>query len=264
MSKEKVTLKTDEEIALIRESSLLVSKTLGELSKHIRPGVSTLELDQVAETFIRDHGGVPAFKNYSPSFGDSPFPATLCTSLNHEVVHGLPSERVILGEGDILSVDCGVLKDGYYGDSAYTFAVGEISAKKRRLMQITKEALYKGIEQAVAGKRLGEISYAVQRHAETYGYSVVREMVGHGLGKQLHEAPEVPNYGRRRSGPVLQSGMVLAIEPMINMGKRHIKVADDGWTVFAKDLQPSAHYEHSIVVQNGQPLILSTFEFIEN
>lgn len=264
MAEGTVIYKTPEEVELIRESSLLVGKTLGELKKHIQPGVNTLELDQIAETFIRDHGGVPAFKDYDASFGDSPFPFSLCVSMNEVVVHGFPSASRYLEEGDIVSIDCGVLKNGYYGDSAYTFAVGEISAKKRRLLEVTKEALYKGIEQAVVGNRLGDVSYAIQRHVETYGYSIVREMVGHGLGKNLHEAPEVPNYGKRRTGLKLQEGLVIAIEPMINMGRRFIATAADGWTVYAKDLKPSAHFEHSILIRNGKADILSTFEYIEN
>ncbi|MCL4145494.1 UNVERIFIED_CONTAM: hypothetical protein GTU68_060863 [Idotea baltica] len=261
---EKVILKTQEEVELIKESSLLVGKTLGEVRKHVAPGVSTWELDKIAEEFIRDHGGVPAFKDYQPSFGDSPFPGTLCTSVNDVVVHGMPSQKQILENGDIISIDCGVLMNEYYGDSAYTFAVGEISAKKRRLMQVTKESLYKGIEKAVAGNRLGDISNAIQRHVETFGYTVVREMVGHGLGKSLHEPPEVPNYGKKRSGLRLEEGMVLAIEPMINMGRRFIKVADDGWTILATDRKPSAHYEHSIVIRKNKAEILTTFDFIEN
>lgn len=259
-----VIYKTPEEVELIRESSLLVGKTLGELNKHIQPGANTLELDRIAETFIRDHGGIPAFKDYDASFGDSPFPYSLCVSLNEVVVHGMPSASRYLEEGDIVSIDCGVLKNGYYGDSAYTFAVGEISAKKRRLLEVTKESLYKGIEQAVAGNRLGDVSYAIQKHVETFGYSIVREMVGHGLGKSLHEAPEVPNYGKRKTGLKLQEGLVIAIEPMINMGKRFIDTASDGWTVYAKDLKPSAHFEHSILIRNGKADILSTFEYIEN
>jgi len=259
-----ISYKTPEEVELIRESSLLVGKTLGEVGKHVKPGVSTLELDTIAETFIRDHGAIPAFKNYQASFGETPFPGTLCTSLNEEVVHGMPSAKQVLSEGDIISIDCGVKLNGYYGDSAYTFAVGEISAKKKRLMDVTKAALYKGIEKAVAGNRLGDVSNAIQRHVEGYGYSVVREMVGHGLGKNLHEPPEVPNYGRKRSGLALKEGLVIAIEPMINMGKRFIKIAQDGWTVFSTDRQPSAHYEHCIVIRKGEPEILSTFEFIEN
>ncbi|MEL7343118.1 MAG: type I methionyl aminopeptidase, partial [Bacteroidota bacterium] len=218
MATETVSYKTEEEIDLIRESSLLVGKTLGELSKHIRPGVTTLELDQIAETFIRDHGGIPAFKDYQPGFSDTPFPGSICSSVNEVVVHGMPSANATLQNGDIISVDCGVLLNGYYGDSAYTFPVGEISSKKKRLLEVTKQALYKGIEKAVAGNSVGDISNAIQRHAEGYGYSIVKEMVGHGLGKNLHEPPEVPNYGRRRSGIKLQEGLVLAIEPMINMG----------------------------------------------
>jgi len=264
MAQGKVTYKTPEEVERIRESSLLVSKTFGELKKHIRPGISTLELDQIAETFIRDHKAIPAFKNYNASFSDTPFPGSLCISINEEVVHGIPSARRFLKEGDIVSIDCGVLLNGYYGDSAYTFSVGEVSSKKRRLMQVTKESLYKGIEQAVEGKRVGDISYAVQKHAEAYGYSIVREMVGHGLGKRLHEPPEVPNFGRRKSGMKLKEGMVIAIEPMINMGRRFIDVAPDGWTIYAKDRQPSAHYEHSVLVGKNKAEILSTFEYIEN
>lgn len=261
---EQIILKTEEEIELIRTSSLLVGKTLGELKKHIKPGVSTMELDQIAETFIRDHGGVPAFKNYDAAFADYPFPGSLCTSVNEQVVHGIPSDSVILQNGDLISIDCGVLMNEYYGDSAYTFAVGEVSSKKLRLMQVTKEALYKGIEQIEVGKRVGDISYAVQKHAERYGYSVVREMVGHGLGRSLHEAPEVPNYGKRRSGVKLMNGMVFAIEPMINLGKRFIKIDTDGWTVLSTDRQPSAHYEHSVAIVQGKAEILSTFDFIEN
>jgi len=262
--KDKVIIKTEEEIELIRQSSLLVGKTLGELKKHIVPGVTTHKLDSIAEEFIRDHGAIPGFKDYAPSFGESPFPYTLCTSVNEEVVHGMPSSSRVLKEGEIISIDCGVLMNGYYGDSAYTFAVGEIPSKVQRLMKVTKESLYKGIEKAVAGNRLGEISYAVQKHAEQYGYSVVKEMVGHGLGENLHEPPEVPNYGRRKSGMRLPEGLVIAIEPMINMGKRAIKVAPDGWTVYATDRLPSAHYEHCIVIRKGEAEILSTFEFIEN
>jgi methionyl aminopeptidase len=263
-NQEKPVLKTPEEIELIRQSSLLVSKALGELRKHIRPGVSTLELDQFAESYIRDHGGVPAFKNYSPSFSDTPFPYSLCISLNDEVVHGFPSAKRILKEGDIVSIDCGVQLNGYFGDSAYTFTVGEVSKDKQKLLEVTKQALYRGIEQAKAGGRMGDISFAIQTYAERHGFSIVREMVGHGLGKELHEAPEVPNYGRKNSGVKLQTGMVLAIEPMINMGKRFIQIAQDGWTVYATDRKPSAHFEHSIAIQNGSPLILTTFEFIEN
>lgn len=260
---EAVTYKTEEEIALLRESARLVGKTLGEVGKMIRPGVSTLDVDKVAEAFIRDHGAIPAFKNYQPRFSDTPFPCSVCVSVNEEVVHGFALKDKLLQEGDIVSIDCGVLKNGYYGDSAYTFPVGEVNAKKQRLLDVTKQALYKGIEKAVAGNRLGEVSSAIQRHAEMYGYSVVREMVGHGVGKHLHEPPEVPNFGRRRSGIRLKPGLVIAIEPMINMGRRFISVAEDGWTVFSSDHSPSAHFEHMIVIRNGQAEILSTFEFIE-
>lgn len=264
MAEGAIIYKTPEEVELIRESSLLVGKTLGEVKKHIQPGVNTLKLDEIAEAFIRDHGAVPAFKNYDAGFADYPFPYSLCISVNEEVVHGMPSLGRDLLEGDIVSIDCGVLQNGYYGDSAYTFSVGEISAKKQRLLEVTKQSLYKGIEKAVAGNRVGDISNAIQRHVETYGYSIVREMVGHGLGKNLHEPPEVPNYGKRRSGLKLQEGLVIAIEPMINMGKRFIDTAEDGWTIFAKDRKPSAHFEHSIVIKNGKADILSTFDYIEN
>ncbi|MDX2248642.1 MAG: type I methionyl aminopeptidase [Bacteroidia bacterium] len=261
---DQVTYKSLEEIELIRESSLLVGKTLGELRKHIKPGANTLKLDQIAEEFIRDHGGIPAFKGYDASFADYPFPYTLCISVNEEVVHGMPAANRLLREGDLVSIDCGVQMNGYFGDSAYTFAVGEVSSKKRRLMEVTRQSLYMGIEKAIEGNRVGDISNAVQRHAETYGYSVVREMVGHGVGKSLHEPPEVPNYGKRKTGALLKDGMVIAIEPMINMGKRFIKVAKDGWTVYTTDRLPSAHYEHCVVIRKDKAEILSTFEFIEN
>lgn len=264
MASGKAVTRTPEEIELIRQSSLLVSKTLGELNKLIEPGIDTLTLDTVAETFIRDHGGIPAFKNYNPSFGDSPFPYTLCVSINDEVVHGMPNKNRVLDEGDIVSVDCGVKMNGYYGDSAYTFAVGEVSSKKKRLMEVTRASLYEGIKCAVAGKRLGEVSHAIQHYVESFGFSVVKEMVGHGVGTALHEPPEVPNFGRRKSGIRLEEGMVLAIEPMVNLGKRFIDTAEDGWTVFARDRQASAHYEHCIAIQKGEALILSTFEYIEN
>jgi methionyl aminopeptidase len=259
-----ITYKTEEEIALLRTSARLVGKTLAEVGKRITPGVSTLDLDNLAEEFIRDNDAIPAFKNYQPKFDDRPFPCSLCVSVNEEVVHGFALQDKILQDGDIVSIDCGVLKNGYYGDSAYTFAVGEISSKKRKLLDVTKTSLLKGIEKAVNGNRLGEVSNAIQKHAELYGFSVVREMVGHGVGTHLHEPPEVPNFGRRRSGPRLKPGMVLAIEPMINMGRRHISIADDGWTVFASDHMPSAHFEHMIAITKGQAEILTTFEFIEN
>jgi methionyl aminopeptidase len=249
-------LKTQEEIELIRESSLLVSKTLAEVGKEIRPGVTTLALDKLGDTFIRDHGGVPAFLNYRG------FPNSLCISVNSAVVHGIPNETE-LKEGDICSVDCGVLKDGFFGDSAYTFMVGEIDEKVQRLLRVTKECLYLGIEVAVAGGRVGDISFAIQNHAETNGYSVVRELVGHGVGRQLHEKPEVANFGKRGSGPVLKEGLVIAIEPMINMGRKNVLNSKDGWTVRTADNMPSAHFEHTVVIRKGKADILSSFDIIE-
>ena len=252
-----ILIKTADEIELMRESNQLVSKTLAELAKHIKPGVSTQRLDQIAEAFIRDHGAVPGFLGYQG------YPKTLCTSVNSEVVHGIPSEKVILKEGDQLSVDCGVVKDGFYGDTAFSFEVGEVSAEVRRLLDITRECLQKGVEQAVEGKRIGDIGYAVQHHAESMGYTVVREMVGHGLGRHLHEAPEVPNYGRRGTGPKLKKGMVICIEPMINMGRRQIKQDPDGWTIRTADNKPSAHFEWAVAIDKGEADVLSTFSYID-
>ncbi len=248
--------KTQEEIELIRESSLLVAKTLAEVAKSIRPGISTLELDRLAETFIRDHNAVPAFLNYNG------FPNSLCISVNSQVVHGIPNKNE-LQDGDICSVDCGVLKNGFYGDSAYTFAIGEVDDETVQLLRITKESLYKGIEKAVAGNRLGDVSHAIQEHAETSGYSVVRELVGHGIGRHLHEKPEVPNYGKRGSGLVLREGLVIAIEPMINMGGKAVVHERDGWTIRTADNKPSAHFEHTVAIRKGVPDILSSFKFIE-
>lgn len=248
--------KTQEEIELIRESSLLVAKTLAEVAKSIRPGISTLELDRLAETFIRDHSAVPAFLNYNG------FPNSLCISVNSQVVHGIPNKNE-LQDGDICSVDCGVLKNGFYGDSAYTFAIGEVDDETVQLLRITKESLYKGIEKAVAGNRLGDVSHAIQEHAETSGYSVVRELVGHGIGRHLHEKPEVPNYGKRGSGLVLREGLVIAIEPMINMGGKAVVHERDGWTIRTADNKPSAHFEHTVAIRKGVPDILSSFKFIE-
>lgn len=250
-----ILIKTEEEIEIIRESSLLVGKTLAEVAKHIKPGVTTLHLDKVAEEFIRDHKAIPGFKGYRG------FPATLCTSVNDVVVHGIPGDHA-LKEGDIISIDCGVKKNGYFGDSAFTFAVGEISEKVRLLMDRTKESLYKAINMAITGNRIGDISYAVQSYVEGFGYSVVRDLVGHGLGKDLHEKPEVPNFGRRGKGKELLSGMVLAIEPMINLGVKNVYQAKDGWTIRTKDGMPSAHYEHDVVIRKGKAEILSTFDFI--
>lgn len=252
-----IHLKNEEEIELLRQSSLLVGKTLAEVAKRVAPGVTTLELDTVAETFIRDHGAVPGFKNL---YG---FPNTLCMSVNHQVVHGIPQDQP-LKSGDIVSVDCGVLMNEFYGDSAYTFAVGEISEEVQTLLRVTQECLQKGIEAAVAGNRIGDIGFAVQQHAEANGFSVVRELVGHGLGKSLHEGPEVPNYGRRGRGTKLTEGMVLAIEPMINLGKKAVRQDTDGWTIITADGAASAHFEHDVAVKKNKADVLSTFDFIED
>ena len=248
--------KTSEEIELIRESSLLVAKSLAEVAKIIRAGITTLELDKRAEEYIRDNGGIPAFKGYSG------FPNTLCISPNSQVVHGIPGNTV-LEDGDIISVDCGVLKNGFYGDSAYTFPIGEVKPETLKLLECTKESLYRGIEKAVLGQRLGDVSAAIQDYAEENGFSVVREMVGHGIGKNLHEKPEVPNYGKRGSGIKLNEGLVIAIEPMINQGKKGIRQESDGWTITTIDGMPSAHFEHTIAIRKGKADILSSFAFIE-
>ena len=252
----RIRLKTDEEVELIRESSLLVGRTLAEVAALIKPGVTTLQLDAIAEEFIRDNGAEPGFKGYGE------FPNTLCASLNEAVVHGIPNDRP-LEDGDIISLDCGVLKNGFYGDSAYTFEVGEVTPEIKKLLSVTKECLSLAIEQAVTGKRIGDIGFAVQSHAEANGYGVVRELVGHGLGTELHEAPEVPNYGRRGNGPRLVDGMVLAIEPMINLGTREILTHEDGWTIVTKDSKVSAHFEHDVVVRNGKADVLSSFVEID-
>lgn len=251
-----IPIRSAEEIELLRVSNLLVSKTLAEVAKWIRPGVTTLELDKKAEEFIRDHGAVPAFLGYNG------YPNTLCTSVNSAVVHGIPS-KYELKEGDIVSIDCGVLLNNYYGDSAYTFMVGEVTDAVKKLLQVTKESLFKGIEQAVEGKRTGDIGYAIQSYCESHGYSVVREMIGHGIGTKLHEPPEVPNYGRRGNGPLLKKGMVICIEPMINMGEKNIYIESDGWTVKTRDNKPSAHFELAVAVDKGKADVLSTFEYIE-
>jgi methionyl aminopeptidase len=248
--------KSEEEIELVRESSLLVGKTLAEVASLVRPGVTPLELDKRAYEFIHDHGAVPGFLNYNG------FPNSLCISKNEAVVHGIPDKKEVV-DGDILSVDCGVLMNGYYGDSAYTFKVGEVSKEVDDLLETTKRSLMLGIEQAIAGNRVGDIGFAVQLEAEKNGYGVVRELVGHGLGKKLHEAPEVPNFGKRGRGPVLVDGLVIAIEPMINLGRKEVSQLRDGWTIVTADRKPSAHYEHTIVVRKGKAEVLSTFEFIE-
>ena len=250
-----IVLKNAEEIKMMRESALIVSKTLGMLAGEIKPGISTLALDALAETFIRDHGAVPGF------LGLYDFPNTLCMSPNAQVVHGIPNKNPLV-EGDIISIDCGSLKNGFYGDHAYTFAVGEIDSKTEKLLQVTKESLYKGIAEFKAGNRIGDLAFAIQNHAENEGYGVVRELVGHGLGTLMHEGPEVPNYGRRGRGKKFQDGMVLAIEPMINRGTHRIKQLKDGWTILTADGLPSAHFEHDVALIDGKPELLSTFQYI--
>ena len=249
--------KTEEEIELMRENAILVSRTLAEVGKVVAPGVTTLELNRVAETFIRDNGAIPSFLGYEG------FPAALCISVNDTVVHGFPSDYV-LKEGDIVSVDCGTLYKGYNGDSAYTFPVGEVDAETRKLLEVTKESLYRGIAAAVDGNRTGDIGHAVQSYAESFGFSVVRELEGHGIGKNMHENPGVPNYGRQGHGAKLTEGMTICIEPMINAGTRGVYLAENGWAVHTADHKNSAHFELTVVVRKGRAEQLSTFEFIEN
>ncbi|MEI7734932.1 MAG: type I methionyl aminopeptidase [Ferruginibacter sp.] len=249
--------KTKAEIELMRESSLLVSKTLAEVAKLIRPGISTFELDQFADKFITDNGATPSFKGYQG------FPFACCISVNDAVVHGFPTKD-LLKDGDIVSVDVGVFKNGFHGDSAYTFAVGEIAPEVKQLLRVTKESLYKGIEKAIHGNRVGDIGFAIQQYTEKdHGYGVVRELVGHGLGRKLHEDPQVPNYGKRGTLAKLKEGMVIAIEPMINMGTKNIFHDADGWTIRTEDGKPAAHYEHNICIQRGKADILSSFTEIE-
>ncbi len=247
----------------MRRANQLVGKTLGELAKHIKPGVTTLQLDKIADEFIRDHGAVPTFKNFPNPYG-APFPASICTSVNDAVVHGVPSDEDVLKDGDIVSIDCGTLLDGFNGDSAYTFCVGEVSDEVKKLLKTTREALYLGIENAVAGRHVGDISCAVQDHCEKEGYGVVRELTGHGIGREMHEDPQVPNYGRRGNGILLKAGMCIAIEPMITMGNRSIYMMPDRWTIRTRDGKPAAHFEHTIAIRQGKAEILSTFEEIEN
>ncbi|WP_080905158.1 type I methionyl aminopeptidase [Parabacteroides sp. Marseille-P3160] len=253
-----IYLKTDEELELMRAANQLVGKTLGELARHIAPGVSTLQLDKIAEEFIRDHRAVPAFLGYGG------FPNSICASVNENVVHGIPSSKIILKDGDIISIDCGTVLDGFVGDSAYTFCVGNVAPEVVNLLKTTKESLYKGIHQATEGHRIGDVSHAVQSYCEARGYSVVRELVGHGIGHVMHEEPEVPNYGRPGCGPLLRSGMCICIEPMINMGSRNVKFESDGWTVRTKDRKCSAHFEHCIAIRPEGPQILSSFDFIQD
>lgn len=257
-----IFLKTEDEIELLREANLLVGKTLAEVAKLIKPGVTTAELDRVAEEFIRDHGAIPTFKGF-PNQDNDPFPCSLCTSVNEQVVHGIPSDKVVLKDGDIISIDCGTYINGFCGDSAYTFCVGEVAEDVKKLLKVTKESLYLGIENAVQGKRLGDIGYAIQQHCESNSFGVVREFVGHGIGKDMHEDPQVPNYGKRGYGALLKKGLCIAIEPMITLGSRQIIMENDGWTVRTKDRKFAAHFEHTIAVNAGKADILSSFEFIE-
>lgn len=251
-----IYLKTDEEIELMRAANQLVGRTLAEVAKIIAPGVSTKTLDKRAEEFIRDHGATPAFLGYQG------FPGSMCISVNDQVVHGIPSHKTILQEGDIVTLDCGTKLAGFTGDSAYTFAVGEISEEVHKLLKTTKESLYVGIEQAVAGNRTGDIGYAVQRYCEARGYHVVRELTGHGIGVNLHESPEVPNYGKRGTGTELRNGMCICIEPMINIGSKNVVQERDGWTIRTKTRKPSAHFEHCVAIRDGKANILSSFDFI--
>ncbi len=253
----KVNYLSNDEIDTLRESSLLVGKTLAEVARHLKIGATTKELDGIAETFIRDHGGVPSFKGYGG------FPGSLCTSVNEEVVHGIPNDEP-LENGDIVSVDCGVYMNSFHGDSAYTFQVGEVDAATKKLLLTTQECLDLAIEQAVEGNRTGDIGFACQRHAEKNGYGVVRELVGHGLGRELHEEPQIPNYGKKGKGTPLKEGMVIAIEPMINLGAKEVLQLDDGWTIVTRDREVSAHFEHDIAVRAGKAEVLSTFSFIED
>ncbi len=252
-----IKIKSEEEIALMRESALIVSKTLGMLAKEVKPGVTTLKLDKLAEEFIRDHQAVPGF------LGLYDFPNTLCMSPNAQVVHGIPNDKP-LENGDIISIDCGAVKNDFYGDHAYTFEVGEVNTKTKDLLKVTKESLYKGIEQFKIGNRVGDVGYAIQKHSEDHGYGVVRELVGHGLGRKMHEDPEMPNYGKRGRGKKFKNGMTVAIEPMINQGTKRIKQLKDGWTILTADNLPSAHFEHDVALINGEPKLLSTFDYIYN
>ncbi len=248
--------KNEKEVELLRKSNLLVSLTLAELAKHIKPGVTTSYLDAIAESFIRDNGAVPAFKGYNG------FPATLCASVNDTIVHGIPSDQE-LKEGDIISVDCGVVMAGYVGDSAFTFPVGTISEEAVKLLEYTRASLEEGIEKAVAGNRVGDVSHAVQKKAESGGFSVVREFVGHGIGKKMHESPEVPNFGRQGTGPLMRKGLVICIEPMINLGDKGVRMLNDGWTVKTIDGKYSAHFEKAVAIGKDKADVLTTFDYID-
>ncbi len=251
-----IIIKSAEQIEIMRESALMVSKTLGIIAKEVKPGVTTLFLDKMAEEYIRDNGGIPGF------LGLYDFPNTLCMSPNAQVVHGIPNDTPLV-EGDIISIDCGVLKNGYYGDHAYTFEVGEVAPETKKLIEVTKQSLYEGIRQFKAGNRVGDVGFAIQNYCENHGYGIVRELVGHGLGMEMHEEPEMPNYGRRGRGKKFVEGMVVAIEPMVNMGTHRINQLKDGWTILTKDNKPSVHFEHDVAIVNGKPELLSTFKYVD-
>ena len=256
-----IFLKTEDEIELMREANLLVGRTLAEIGKVIKPGVTTKQLDKIADEFIRDNGAIPTFKGFPNPYGPA-FPAAICTSVNEQVVHGVPNDEP-LKDGDIVSVDCGTLLNGFNGDSCYTFMVGEVSEEVKTLLRVTKEALYLGIENALAGRRIGDIGYAIQQHCEGFGFGVVREFVGHGIGKEMHEDPAVPNFGRRGNGTMIKNGLCIAIEPMITLGTREVYLMPDKWTVVTRDTKPAAHFEHTIAIHHGKADILSSFEEIE-
>lgn len=258
----KIFLKTEDEIELMRQANRLVGRTLGLLARYIKPGVTTLQLDKIAEEFIRDNGAIPTFKGFPNPYG-GPFPASICTSVNEVVVHGVPNANRVLKDGDIISIDCGTLLNGFNGDSCYTFCVGEVSEEVKKLLRTTKDSLYKGIEAAVAGAHVGDVSHAVETYCTERGYGVVRELTGHGIGREMHEDPPVPNFGKKGDGPKLEAGMCIAIEPMITMGKRDIYLLPDRWSIITRDFKPAAHFEHTIAIRRGKAEILSSFEEVE-
>ena len=259
----KIFLKTEDEIELMRRANRLVGKTLAEVGRHIKSGVTTLELDRIAEEFIRDHGAHPTFKGFPNHLGE-PFPASICTSVNEVVVHGIPSDKVVLKDGDIISIDCGTLLDGFNGDSCYTFIVGEVEPEVMDLLKTTKDSLYKGIEMAQAGNHVGDIGSVIQDFCESKGYGIVRELTGHGIGREMHEDPHIPNYGRRGNGTMLKDGMCIAIEPMVTLGDRRIGIMPDNWTIITQDRKVAAHFEHTIAIRKGKAEILSSFEEVEH